>query len=108
MSKRPEDHTQKEVVVSDLNSGGVALRALLHEANAGGARVVVAEDIRNERRRRPLRLDDLYRRARLESDQTLLRELVRGHTVLVTGAGGSIGAELCRQAVRHGAQSLVM
>lgn len=44
-----------------------------------------------------LSLDDLVQRAPLETDAAALAARVRGATVLVTGAGGSIGAELCRQ-----------
>ena len=46
---------------------------------------------------REVRVDDLLGRAAVTIDETGLRELVAGQTVLVTGAGGSIGSELARQ-----------
>jgi FlaA1/EpsC-like NDP-sugar epimerase len=46
---------------------------------------------------REVRVDDLLRRATVQIDEPELREMVRDGTVLVTGAGGSIGSELARQ-----------
>lgn len=46
---------------------------------------------------RELTIDDLLSRPPVESDIEALRDRVEGHTVLITGAGGSIGSELCRQ-----------
>lgn len=46
---------------------------------------------------RPLDIEDLLGRDRVEPDQSLLQKNITGKTVLVTGAGGSIGSEICRQ-----------
>jgi O-antigen biosynthesis protein WbqV len=46
---------------------------------------------------REIRIEELLARDPIELDRGAIGELIRGRRVLVTGAGGSIGSELCRQ-----------
>jgi FlaA1/EpsC-like NDP-sugar epimerase len=56
---------------------------------------------------RKVEIDDLLGRDPVQLDVRGLGELLSGQTVLVTGAGGSIGSELCRQVSRFGVGKLV-
>ncbi|MHB0920824.1 MAG: UDP-N-acetylglucosamine 4,6-dehydratase family protein [Thiomonas delicata] len=56
---------------------------------------------------RNLELDDLLGREAVQLDVRGLSELLAGRCALVTGAGGSIGSELCRQLARFGVGRLV-
>ncbi|HWX66507.1 MAG TPA: nucleoside-diphosphate sugar epimerase/dehydratase [Rhodanobacter sp.] len=53
-------------------------------------------------------IEDLLGRDTVELDWTAIRETLSARRVLVTGGGGSIGSELCRQVARLGAQSLTV
>ena len=57
---------------------------------------------------RKVKIEDLLERTPDIIDTSLLTELFNGKTVLVTGAAGSIGAELCRQLVKCSIKTLVM
>lgn len=56
---------------------------------------------------RKIELEDLLGRQAVELDTQGLAELFSGQTVLISGAGGSIGSELCRQIARLGVARLV-
>ena len=57
---------------------------------------------------RRIELEDLLGREQVVLDNAGLHELLTGKVVMVTGAGGSIGAELCRQVARFDPALLVM
>ncbi|WP_411358941.1 polysaccharide biosynthesis protein [Pseudidiomarina salilacus] len=55
-----------------------------------------------------VKIEDLLGRDPVEPDPALMQQHIRNKVVLVTGAGGSIGSELCRQIVLQKPQSLVL
>jgi len=57
---------------------------------------------------RPIRMDDILQRECLVCDPEMTRALVAAKVVLVTGAGGSIGSELCRQLADASPRRLIL
>ncbi len=57
---------------------------------------------------RPVPIEDILGRESVHPDPALLAAAIAGRCVLVSGAGGSIGAELCRQILRLGPTRLVL
>ncbi|MCL4115977.1 UNVERIFIED_CONTAM: hypothetical protein GTU68_063321 [Idotea baltica] len=57
---------------------------------------------------RPLEITDLLGRDEVDIDEATVSDYLTGKVVLVTGAGGSIGSELCRQILRYEPERLVM
>jgi len=57
---------------------------------------------------RDVNLEDLLGRRPISLDTTVIAEQLAGRSVLVTGAGGSIGSELCRQIARFGPAKLYL
>ena len=57
---------------------------------------------------RPIQIEDLLGRESVDPQEALLTARVKGRTVLVTGAGGSIGTELCRQIITLAPERLIL
>ena len=63
---------------------------------------LVSGDADLARQLRPVEVEDVLGREPVEVDFASIAEYLKGEVVLVTGAGGSIGSELCRQIARIG------
>ena len=57
---------------------------------------------------RPLQIEDLLNRDPVKLDMVTFGKYLEGKTVLVTGAGGSIGSEICRQVMHHHPRQLIL
>jgi FlaA1/EpsC-like NDP-sugar epimerase len=89
-------------VVTTTRELGVPVKTLpgLHELISG--EIDLAAQIR------PVQVEDVLGREPVDVDLDSAAPYVEGKTVLVTGAGGSIGSELCRQLTRLGPQRLIL
>ena len=94
-------HRQRRRAVELCDAAGLAVMTVPSYADLVSGKVSVSA-LRN------VELDDLLGRDPVQLDDAGLRGLIEGKCVLVTGAGGSIGAELCRQIVRFDPARLVL
>ncbi|MBN1394773.1 MAG: polysaccharide biosynthesis protein [Pirellulales bacterium] len=101
------------LVVAGSLPGG-RLRRLMDECEASDLNLKIIrslEDRLEGDNRVPIRdieINDLLRREPVSLDTDKIGNLLEGKRVLVTGAGGSIGSEICRQIVAFKPQSLVL
>ncbi len=110
-----KDQRVDALLVALAPQGRAKRRIVLERAAATGVRVLAVPtlgEIHDGRVRvdqlRPVAIEDLLGRAPVEPDPRLIASNIAGKTVLVTGAGGSIGSELCRQVLNHGPKALVL
>lgn len=106
---------QASVVFVTANTlPGPSLRQLMETCRTAGIIVKVVpsvEDIINGRYKMQVRdvdIDDLLRREPASLDTAAIRDVLRGRRVMITGAGGSIGSEICRQVIRYEPESLIL
>jgi FlaA1/EpsC-like NDP-sugar epimerase len=94
-------HGQRKRALELCTADGLQVMTVPSYADLVSGKVSVSE-LRN------VELDDLLGRDPVALDDAGLRGLIEGQCVLVTGAGGSIGAELCRQIARFSPGRLVL
>ena len=94
-------HGVRRRVVGACQDAGVRVLTVPSFEDLMSGKVTISQ-IRN------VELDDLLGRDPVTLDSAGLAELLEGKTVMVTGAGGSIGAELCRQIARFNPARMVL
>lgn len=92
---------RRREIIASLNGCGVRVRTLpgLNDIASGRVRISDLHD---------LDMNDLLGRAVVPPQIHLLEKNILNQVVLVTGAGGSIGSELCRQIVKFSPKSLIL
>lgn len=94
-----QELVQRAAAVADELGAPLRVVPAVHELVAGVSPV---------RQVRKTRVEDLLGRSQVETDLDAVERLIAGRTVLLTGAGGSIGSELARQIARFSPRQLLM
>lgn len=104
-----------EIIIAIASAKGSLVRSIVEMAANVGAKtqtIPSLNDLVSGRVRisqlRPVEIEDLLRREPISTDISEVRRIVSGQVVLVTGAGGSIGSEICRQVASLAPSLLVL
>jgi len=114
--KRAADRLEVHEIIVALPSAGTGTKQKILAASEGcTAPIKILPNVKqllgdpvSLQQVRPMSLEDLLQREPIQTDRQELHPLIEGKTVLVTGAGGSIGSELCRQIASYRPESLVL
>ena len=88
-------------ILKDIEKYPIKVRVLPGVAELALGKVSVSE-------LKEVEIEDLLGREVALPNQTLLEQNIKNKVVMVTGAGGSIGSELCRQIIKHQPSSLIL
>jgi FlaA1/EpsC-like NDP-sugar epimerase len=105
-----------EVLIAMPSAPGEVRRKIVEQTRAEGIPVktvpalheLISGELNLAGRIRPVQVEDVLGREQVDVDLAEVAAYVRDRAVLVTGAGGSIGAELCRQLSRIGVARLIL
>jgi FlaA1/EpsC-like NDP-sugar epimerase len=92
---------RRQEILQLVNRAGLSCRTVPSLDQLAAGRVTITN-------LRPLNIHDLLGRPQVEITHESVRTIIEGRTIVVTGAGGSIGSELCRQILLHGPAALIM
>lgn len=105
----------EEIIVAMPSIGGQLMRQIMKECKKTSCEIKVVPGLYelidgkvSVNQLRNVDLEDLLRRDPVRIDLEEIADYLTGKRVLVTGAGGSVGSELCRQIARLGPQTLVL
>ncbi|MFO0428364.1 MAG: polysaccharide biosynthesis protein [Planctomyces sp.] len=97
---------------SNLSGGSIRdVQTVCHEEGVEAHVVPTVDEIQERRfqlRMRDITIDDLLRREPNQLDLNGIRALVRNRVVMVTGAAGSIGSEVCRQLLQFEPRKIIL
>ncbi len=104
-----------QVIIAIKNAHGKTIRGIMDVCDSAGVRAriipgmseILGEDV-SIRHLREVRIEDLLRREPVQIDVAGVTDLLKGRRVLVTGGGGSIGSELCRQIAQRAPAELIL
>ncbi|MEW5739575.1 MAG: nucleoside-diphosphate sugar epimerase/dehydratase [Myxococcota bacterium] len=110
-----QDQRIDEVVIAIPSASGKEMRRIVDTVKGAGVSIRTMPGIDQLisgqvtiNQLRSVNIEDLLGREPVSLDLESLKSLLASHVVLVTGAGGSIGSELCRQVARFAPRQLVL
>ena len=96
-----------EIIIAIATPQG-EITDLLNKCIATGVRVLLYTGVREGAEAREVNIADLLGRPEQHLDMTEVQEYLTGKTIMITGGGGSIGSELCRQILAFTPKKLVL
>ena len=93
--------SRRKEIVTNLSGQGVTVQSLPGITDLVTGKYLVSHI-------KEIEIDDLLGRSSVPPDMHLIREMIVGRTIMVTGAGGSIGSELCRKIAQWHPQLIVL
>lgn len=114
LEKIVKGHSPQEVLIAIPAASAKTIREILRDLEPFKLRITILPKIADligpvkVDQIRQLRVEDLLARAPIGLDCTAVRHFLSGKRVLVTGAGGSIGSELCRQIASANIEKLLL
>ncbi len=110
-----QEHDVQQVIIAVPSAAGKAIREIVSICEDAGVETKIIPGLSelldgtvNISKLRDVQIEDLLRREPIHTDITAVGDLIRGRRVLVTGGGGSIGSELCRQVLHFQPAELVI
>ena len=104
-----------EIIIAMPSVSGSVIRKLADTCRLTGCQVKIMPSLLemtdehiNVRKLRNINIEDLLRRDPIHLDFEKITSYIAGKTVLITGAGGSIGSEISRQISRVGAKEIIL
>ena len=92
---------KRNMIIKKLLKYKIAVRTIPDISNLASGKSLITKFV-------DLDIDDLLGRLSVEPFQSLMRKNISSKIILVTGAGGSIGSELCRQIIKQKPKKLLM
>jgi FlaA1/EpsC-like NDP-sugar epimerase len=109
------DHDVDEILIAVPTATGAQMRRMVDLCKASGAKFKTIPGLGDlvggevtVSQLRPVAIEDLLGRDPVQLDMALISQEMKGRAIMVTGAGGSIGSELCRQVGRFEPSILVL
>jgi FlaA1/EpsC-like NDP-sugar epimerase len=110
------DNRPDEVIIAIPSAAGRTRQQIVNVCRDAGVPVktlpavheLISGDLNLARQLRQVEVEDVLGREAVQLDLASIASYLTGETVLVTGAGGSIGSELCRQIAAVGAERIIL